>query len=227
MRFLKFLLALVLLPTLFFVCVETGRILLGVLGHFRTVLAFVAGAGVYTTVHYTVYNFSRPYVFIHEFTHALVAFLFGARVKDISVKRESGYVKMDKTNTLIVLAPYILPGYTLLVAFLYQAGNVFVDLTAYRAVFLFLVGFFTAFHFIQTFKTLLEADQPDLKLAGGKVFSLVLIVMANLVVLVFVLKGLFPEQVSLCLAGEQVVKNTLNVWRILVNYIVERIVNAL
>ncbi len=227
MRFLKFLLALILLPTVFFVCVETGHILLSVLGHLRTVLAFVAGAGVYAALHYTVYDFSRPYVLVHECTHALVAFLFGSRVKDISIKRESGYVKMDKTNALIVLAPYIIPGYTLVVLFLYGVGDLFVDLTPYRTVFLFLIGFFTAFHFIQTVKTLSEADQPDLKLAGGKIFSLVLIILANLIVLALILKGLFPEQVSLLSAAENVLKSTLNTWRILVNYIVAHLINAL
>lgn len=227
MRFLKFLLALILLPTVFFVCVETGRILLSVLGHFRTVLAFVAGAGVYAAVHYTLYDFSRPYVLVHEFTHALVAFLFGVHVKDISIKRESGYVKMDKTNVFIVLAPYVIPGYTLLTLFLYFVGDLFVDLTPYRTVFLFFIGFFTSFHFIQTVKTLLEADQPDLKLAGGKIFSLVLIILANLIVLALVLKGLFPEQVSLLSAAENVLKSTLNTWRILVNYIVAHTIEAL
>ena len=227
MRLLKFLLALVLLPTVYFVLVETGKIWWTVFEHLQTTLAFLLGAGVYVTLHYTVYDFSRPYVLVHEFTHALFAFLCGARIKDISVKRESGYVKMDKTNVLIMLAPYIVPGYVLLTAFLYIAGELFVDLTPYRAVFVFLVGFFTAFHVIQTCKTLFEADQPDLKLAGGKVFSLVIIVLANLIVLALVLKGLFPEQISLISAGKVVLKGTLNVWRILVNYIIERIKNAL
>ena len=89
------------------------------------------------------------------------------------------------------------------------------------------MGFFTSFHFIQTFKTLFEADQPDLKLAGGKVFSVVMIVSANLVVLAILLKGVFPESVSLRQASFNVIRGTLNTWRILVNYIVERFINAL
>ncbi len=227
MRFLKFLLALVLLPTLCFMLVETGTILVHVLGNFKSVLSFVLGAGIYAVIHYTWYDFSRIYVFMHEMTHALAALCCGSRVKDVSVGRESGYVKMDKANVFIVLAPYFVPGYVLITVFVYMIGDLFVDLTPYRQVFLFLMGFFTSFHFIQTFKTLFEADQPDLKLAGGKVFSVVMIVSANLVVLAVLLKGVFPESVSLRQASFNVIRGTLNTWRILVNYIVERFINAL
>ena len=227
MRFFKFLFALVLLPTLCFMLVETGTILVHVLGNFKSVLSFVLGAGIYAVIHYTWYDFSRIYVFMHEMTHALAALCCGSRVKDVSVGRESGYVKMDKTNVFIVLAPYCVPGYVLITVFVYMIGDLFVDLTPYRQIFLFLMGFFTSFHFIQTFKTLFEADQPDLKLAGGKVFSVVMIVSANLVVLAILLKGVFPESDSLRQASFNVIRGTLNTWRILVNYIVERFINAL
>jgi hypothetical protein len=126
---------------------------------------------------------------------------------------------MDKTNVIIVLAPYFVPGYVLLTAFIYVVLGLFWDVTPYRPLFLGLLGFFMAFHFIQTFKTLFEADQPDLKLAGGKVFSVVMIVLANLVVLAIVLKGGFAEQVQLKNAALAVLKDTNNLWRSLINYI--------
>ena len=227
MRLFKFLLALVLLPTLYFTLVETGVILARVLGNFKAVLSFILGAGIYAGIHYTWYNFSRMYVFMHEMTHAMAALCCGSRVKDVNVGRESGYVKMDKTNVFIVLAPYFVPGYVLVTVFAYIIGDLFVDLTPYRQLFLFLIGFFISFHFIQTFKTLFEADQPDLKLAGGKIFSVVIIVLANLIVLAILLKGVFPEIVSLHQACLNVVRGTLNTWRILVNYIIEHFINAL
>jgi len=226
MKFVKFIFALALLPTAFFVCAETGKILLSALGHLPAAVSFIAGALVYAGIHYGYYNFSRPYVFIHEMTHALAALLCGCRIKDVSVGKESGYVKMDRCNAFVVLAPYFVPGYVVLTVLCYVIGSLFTDLTPLRQVFLFLTGFFTAFHFIQTFKTLFEADQPDLKLAGGKVFSVIIIVLANLTVLALLLKGLFPETVSLGRAAERVFWGTVNVWRILVNYIMERAVNA-
>ena len=227
MRFLKFAVALFLLPTLAFTLLETGRILVTVLGNFRQAIGFLLGASVYAGIHFGIYNFSRPYVFIHEMTHALAALLCGGRVRDIRIGKDSGYVKMDKANAFVVLAPYFVPGYVLATAFCYVVGDLFWNLLPYRQIFLFLIGFWMTFHFIQTFKTLFEADQPDLKLAGGKVFSTITIVLANLVVLAVVLKGLFPESVSLCDTAVGIAKATLNAWRILVNYIVEYLINTL
>lgn len=227
MAIFKMFFAFLLLPTAFFTLVETGRILLHVLGHFGTAVSFLLGVLIYAAIHYGYYNFSRMYVFMHEMTHALAALLCGCRIKDISVGKDSGFVKMDRCNTFIVLSPYFVPGYVLITMMMYMIGNLFVDLAPYRQIFLFLIGFFVSFHFIQTFKTLFEAEQPDLKLAGGKIFSVVMIVLANLIVLALVLKGIFPEAVSLATAGKNVLIGTLNVWRILVNYIVEHAINAM
>ena len=225
-RLLKFLLALVLLPTAVLTFAETVRILLSVLGRLDMAVSFIMGILIYAGIHYGYYNFSRPYVFAHEMTHAMAALLCGCRIKDVSVGQESGYVKMDRCNAFVVLAPYFVPAYVVLAAGIYLIADLFVNLQPYRQVFLFVIGFFTAFHFVQTFKTLFEADQPDLKLAGGKVFSVVVITLANLVVLALVLKALFPEAVSLVQGGKNVLTGTVNVWRNLVNNIIEKALNA-
>lgn len=225
-KLLKFLLALFLLPTVVLAAAEIFSLFLPLVGDLKTVLPFIGGILVYSALHYWVYNFSRPYVFIHEMTHALAAWLCGYRVTKISVKKDNGFVKMDKTNTFVVLAPYFIPGYVVLTALLYMGVNLFIALASYTNYVLSLIGFWMAFHFIQTFHTLWEADQPDLQLAGGKVFSLVTIVLANLLILACVLKILFPADVHLLAAGENVVKGTVSVWRIIVNYIVEHISNS-
>ncbi len=218
-KFIKFLIALVLLPITGVVLWEDLHILLGVLEHGSAALSFVAGAGGYALIHYKWYDFSRAYVWIHEMTHALAAVLCGVRIKDVHVGKESGYVKMARTNTFIALAPYFVPGYVVLVAMLYAVLQFFMDLTPYRPVVLFLVGFFMMFHFTQTFCTLWQADQPDLQLAGGKFFSCVTIGLANLMVLVLVLKILFPQQVFLWVALKQVARQTATGGQIIVNYI--------
>ncbi len=227
LKVIKFFLALILLPTAVLAFAQMFQILTDVLGHLGTAVSFVAGVLVYAGIHYGYYNFSRAYVFAHELTHAFAALLCGYRIKDISIGRESGYVKMTQCNAFVVLAPYFVPLYVVATALVYVISSLFVEVTPLREGFLFLVGFFISFHFIQTFKTLFEADQPDLKLAGGKVFSVVMILLANLLVLAVVLKALFPEAVSLQTAGRNVVTGTFTVWRIIVNYIVEKVINSL
>lgn len=221
-KFFKFLLALVLLPITFLVVIEDGRILLGVLEHLGAAISFLLGVAVYIAIHYRYYTFSRMYVFMHEMTHALAAVLCGIRIKDVHIGKESGYVKMNRTNMFVVLAPYFVPGYVVLIAMLYLLLSFFVDLTPYRQIVLFAVGFFMAFHFIQTFHTLWEADQPDLKLAGGKFFSCVTIVLVNMLVLAVVLKILFPQAVDLYGAARQVIVQTGTSARIIVNYMLEK-----
>ena len=222
-KFFKFLLACVLLPITCLVVWQDVRILLSVLGHLSATISFVLGGAVYAGIHYKYYNFSRLYVFMHEMTHAVAAILCGVRIKDVHVGQESGYVKMNRTNTFIALAPYFVPGYVVLLAMLYLLLSFFMDLTPYRHIVLFLVGFFMTFHFIQTFHTLWEADQPDLQLAGGKFFSCVSIVLANMLVLAGVLKILFPQDVLLGEAIQEVASQVRTGWQIIVNYILERI----
>lgn len=221
-KFFKFLLACVLLPITCLVVWQDVRILLSVLGHLSATISFVLGGAVYAGIHYKYYNFSRLYVFMHEMTHAVAAILCGVRIKDVRVGQASGYVKMSRTNTFIALAPYFVPGYVVLLAMLYLLLSFFMDLTPYRHVMLFLVGFFMTFHFIQTFHTLWEADQPDLQLAGGKFFSCVSIVLANMLVLAGVLKILFPQDVLLGEAIQEVASQVRTGWQIIVNYILER-----
>lgn len=226
-RFIKLIAALCLLPTLVLCGAELLALFRAILGQWKNVALLAGGALVYGVIHYRWYNFSRWYVFGHEFTHALAAFLCGYKVHQISIKKESGFVKMDKTNAWVVLAPYFVPFYTLCFAFVYLISGLFVDLKPYSPYMLFAVGFLTAFHLIQTFHTLWETDQPDLKLAGGKIFSLVTILLVNVVVLACVLKILFPQEINLTQAAMHVLRGTLNAWRIIVNYIVEQVVNTI
>ena len=225
-RLVKLLVAIALLPTLVLAGGEFILLFKCALGQWKNLALFLGGAAAYGIIHYAWYDFSRFYVFGHEMTHALAAFVCGYKVHKISVKKDSGFVKMDKTNAFVVLAPYFIPFYTLVFAFIYWVGGLFTDLAPYGAYLLAAVGFLTSFHLIQTFKTLWETDQPDLKLAGGKVFSLVTIMLVNLALLACVFKILFPQEVHLTQAALHVLQGSLNIWRIIVNYIVEQTINA-
>lgn len=225
-NFLKTVVAVLFLPTLFFAAAQTARLLYAGLGNFKTFLCFLLGIGVYAGIHFGFYSFSRMYVLGHELTHAIAALLCGCRIRDIHVGKDSGYVKLTQCNSFVALSPYFIPIYTVLLGLVYCGLELWRDMAPYRLIFVFGVGFFTAFHFIQTFKTLFEAQQPDLKLAGGKVFSAISITLVNIIILALLCKILFPEQVSLLQSVRNVWGGTYNTWRILVNYIIELTFNA-
>ena len=225
-NFLKPMIAVLLIPTAFFGAAEVLASFWNILKNFQTAVELLAGAALYAVIHFCGYHFDRMYVFGHETTHAVAGMLFGFRVHSMQVGKDSGYVKMNDTNAAVVLAPYIVPFYAVLTGLLYAAAGIITDVTAYRPLFVFGVGFFMAFHLVQTCKTLWETEQPDLKLAGGSVFSVVIIILANAVVLALVLKCLFPNEVLLGQMLRATAVSTYNAWKIVINYIVEQIISA-
>lgn len=223
---IKFLVAVLLVPTTLFavaeVCAQSGIII----KNFQNGVGFLAGAALYCVIHFSCYQFERMYVFGHETTHAVAAMFFGFRIHSISVKKDSGHVKMDRCNAAVVLAPYFVPFYAVIAGLIYLAVHLVIDASAYRPVFMAAVGFFMAFHWVQTFKTLWETQQPDLKMAGGVFFSWVIILLCNAAVFSLVLKCLFPQEIFLLEMARGVVNSTYNLWKIVINYIIDQIIAA-
>ncbi len=213
--------AVLLLPTVFFVLAETFGACWSVLKDFQTAVGFLAGGALYGVIHFAGFHFDRMYVWGHETTHAAAAMLFGFRVHSMTVNKDSGHVKMDRCNAAVVLAPYVVPLYALMAGLGYLALELCIDAAPYRPVFVFVAGFLMTFHYVQTVKTLWETQQPDLRLAGGRIFSVVMIVLCNAVVLTLVLKTLFPERVALGAMARAIAVSTYNTWKIVINYIME------
>ncbi|MBR3631512.1 MAG: M50 family metallopeptidase [Elusimicrobiaceae bacterium] len=218
-KWIKLLIAILLMPTVFWVGVETVGAFFYVLKDFQVAVGLLAGAALYCVIHFGGYKFERMYVWAHETTHAVAALLCGYRVHSITVNKDNGHVTMDRYNTMVVLAPYFVPFYAILTGFLYLAVDLFVDAAPYRSAFVFVVGFFMAFHFVQTFQTLWEVDQPDLKLAGGRVFSAVMIILCNALVLVLVLKLLFPQRVHLLEMAATIGRESWHVWKLIFHFV--------
>lgn len=218
--------AVLLLPTVFFVLAETFGACWSVLKDFQTAVGFLAGGALYGVIHFAGFHFDRMYVWGHETTHAVAAMLFGFRVHSMTVNKDSGHVKMDRCNAAVVLAPYVVPLYALMAGLGYLALELCIDAAPYRPVFVFVAGFLMTFHYVQTVKTLWETQQPDLRLAGGRIFSVVMIVLCNAVVLTLVLKTLFPERVALGAMARAIAVSTYNTWKIVINYIVEHLHQA-
>lgn len=218
--------AVLLLPTVFFVLAETFGACWSVLKDFQTAVGFLAGGALYGVIHFAGFHFDRMYVWGHETTHAAAAMLFGFRVHSMTVNKDSGHVKMDRCNAAVVLAPYVVPLYALMAGLGYLALELCIDAAPYRPVFVFVAGFLMTFHYVQTVKTLWETQQPDLRLAGGRIFSVVMIVLCNAVVLTLVLKTLFPERVALGAMARAIAVSTYNTWKIVINYIMEHLHQA-
>jgi len=116
------------------------------------------------------------HVMAHELTHAFWATLFGGRVKSLNVSHEGGSVTMEKSNFLVVLAPYFFPFYTVLALLIY----IIVDVK-YVDYILFLIGFTYSFHLALTLYSLRQ-KQTDIR-ECGLLFSLMFIYLANLLIL--------------------------------------------
>lgn len=171
--------------------------------HPRSTSPFVAGMAAYAAGHWFLRP-SRLYVLSHELTHALAAWMCGARVMGIAVGEGGGHVDVSRSNAWVSLAPYVVPLYALVVVAAYRvllwgplarvqapwAGRA-------HAAFLALLGAALAFHIILTAEVLWSRRQPDLAHAGGALFSLPLIALANGLLVLVGLKLLFPEVVSL------------------------------
>ncbi|MCM8814265.1 MAG: M50 family metallopeptidase [Candidatus Omnitrophica bacterium] len=191
-RFIKWLIGICLLPaclglsSAFFVLLT--RLRLG-----RSQLFFLGGIAVYTGIQFFRQRPPRlTYVIGHETTHALAALLCGGHVKSIQAAEHGGAVRTTKTNTLISLAPYIVPFYALLLSgIFFLLRRLAPETTRFTDAFLFLLGASVAFHLFMTAHSL-RIEQPDI-LAHGQLFSFSFIYAVNILCLAGVLCAVFPD----------------------------------
>jgi hypothetical protein len=123
------------------------------------------------------------YVFGHELTHALWAWLFGGQVKKMKVTSSGGHVVISKTNFLIALAPYFFPAYAVFVIGVFALGNLIWNWHSYLVWFHLCVGAAYAFHVTLTFHTL-QTRQSDIT-SQGWLFSAAVVFLGNVCVLLF------------------------------------------
>ena len=140
------------------------------------------------------------YVLGHELTHALAAWTSGGKVFAIHVEEKGGHVDLSHSSAFIALAPYCAPFHAVLVVVGYRLLLWLKPEAQAEALFLLLMGAALAFHALMTWETLTQVKQPDLAHAGGSVFSFALIGLANGLVVLLLLKALFPESVVLAAA---------------------------
>src|SRR5947209_7375633 len=105
----RYAVAVLLLP----VCYGMAIALWEILRHFKDVpegsFYFAAGVFSYFAFQWIFFRPMRTYVFGHELSHAIAAWMSGAKVKHFHVSKKGGSVTVSKSNFFVALAPYILP----------------------------------------------------------------------------------------------------------------------
>jgi hypothetical protein len=179
---LRAVIALLLLPF----CVGASRTLFSLLQAIRpsspemippSAWALAGGFVLWNLVFFTLPRPVRTYVLAHELTHALWAWVMGARVSGLRISKAGGSITLTKTNVWITLAPYFFPLYTVLVIAGYYVLSIFLDVERYGLLWLALVGLTWGFHLTFTITTLMQ-QQKDVTLYG-RMFSYMVIYLLN------------------------------------------------
>jgi len=145
-------------------------------------VAFLGGAACWLGVFLLLPRPMLLYVFGHELTHALWAWLFGGKVKKFKVTAKGGHVLITKSNFLIVLAPYFFPLYVVLVVLIFAGGQVLFGWRSHHLPWFHLcVGAAYSFHVTLTWH-ILQTHQTDIT-SQGYLFSAVIIFLGNICVL--------------------------------------------
>jgi hypothetical protein len=180
-KWAKFIFAFLLLP----VCIGAVRTLWlvfrGAGAADQTWVPLLAGAACWTSIFLLLPKPMWIYVFGHEFTHAIWAWLFGGKVKKFKATSRGGHVVVTKTNFLIALAPYFFPVYVALLVAIFAIGHSIWNWKPFIAWFHLLIGAAYAFHITLTWH-ILKTEQSDIT-DQGYFFSAVIIFLGNISVL--------------------------------------------
>src|SRR6266545_6738581 len=180
-KWVKTIVAVLLLPLCLGATGALVRVLRASGGADTAWVAMLAGAACWLVI---VLLLPRPmlvYVFGHELTHALWAWLFGGRVKKFKATPDGGHVVVSKTNFFIALAPYFFPLYAAIAVALFTVGHLAWNWKNYLVWFHLLVGAAYSFHVTLTWHVL-KTRQTDIT-SQGYLFSAVIIFLGNALVL--------------------------------------------
>lgn len=157
----------------------------------RSALYFILGALMYSVVHLLLFKLDFLYVFGHESMHAIATFLSGGKASNMKVSSKGGSVKTTTPNFFVMLAPYLLPVYTVAVAIIYFILTFFIDVSRYYGAFIFLVGFTLMFHLAYTAESMRQ-KQSDL-IKTGYLSSISFIYLVNLAIVFFIMSLFFKD----------------------------------
>jgi hypothetical protein len=181
-KFLKFLIALALMPLLageVWTLIDLARRAVPEGQWAQTwFLSFAAGFLTWLVTYFILPRTMWLYVLGHEFTHAVAAMLAGGKIASFQVSAKGGHVITDRVNWWITLSPYFIPLYALLWMALWLSIDFYHPLTAWQPILYFGLGLFWCFHLTFT-ASMMHLKQSDLS-SQGFVFSFVIIGLINL-----------------------------------------------
>lgn len=195
MKWLKFLIALLLVPfgvgllvtltELFVIWAPTSE--------WRSLWfgSFCGGFGLFLILFFLLPKTFWVYVLGHELTHAWAVYLSGGQVYDFKVTSSGGHIKSDVVNWFIALSPYFIPLYSLIWTMGWMSVDFYKPLDAYIWIYYGGLGLTWAFHLCFTIEMILRG-QSDLT-SQGTFFSLVVILIVNLLFILLVLIAISPS----------------------------------
>lgn len=152
---------------------------------------FLYGVASYAFVHLVLFRPVYLYVLGHEVMHVIAAWMCGGKAGKFKVSSKGGSVETSKSNFFIALAPYFFPTYALLFSLVLAVASIFLDISRYFDIFIFVLAFTLTFHFIMTVE-MVKKKQPDI-IKTGYLFSINLIYLINIIMLALVLSAIFKE----------------------------------
>jgi hypothetical protein len=181
LKWFKFVIAILLLPVCAGAAAALWRVLCASGGADTVWVPLLAGAASWLVIYLLLPKPMWIYIFGHELTHALWAWLFGGQLKKLKVSSSGGHVVLSKSNFLIALAPYFFPLYAALVIAGFSLGRLLWHWQDNSVWFPLLVGAAYAFHVTLTLHVL-KTRQSDIT-SQGWLFSAVIIFLGNACVL--------------------------------------------
>ena len=193
MIILRFIISILLIPVCVIITISFYNSMFAIKEVSESGLYFILGALLYSMVHLLLFRLDFLYIFGHESMHAFATFCSGGKASKMKVSSKEGSVKTTTPNFFVMLAPYLMPVYTVILAAVYFILSFFIDITKYSGAFIFLIGFTLMLHLVYTAESIRD-KQSDL-IKTGYFSSISFIYIANLII-VFLIVSLFFQGAS-------------------------------
>jgi hypothetical protein len=191
LKIIRFILSILLIPACAAFTISFYKGIILVKNVSETGLIFILGLLAYCVIHLLFFKLDFLYVLGHELMHAVATLFSGGKVSHIKVSAKEGQVGTTTPNIFVILAPYLIPGYTVLLALAYFLLSFFIKVNNWSGYFIFFIGFTLMFHVVYTAQSIRE-KQSDL-MKTGYLFSISSIYIVNIVIIFAVLSVLFGE----------------------------------